>query len=46
MSLNYKYNKMVEEKKQKIEGLTENKYICTIIQITDQKEYCDIFFSA
>ena len=36
---------MIKEMKQKIQGATENKYICDTIQITSQKEFL-IFFSA
>ena len=36
---------MIKEIKQKIQGPTENKYICAMIQITSLKEYL-IFFSA
>ena len=40
MPLSYQYYNIVQEIKQKkIEGLTGNKYIWTIIQISDQKEY-------
>ena len=34
---------MIKEIKQKIQGRTENKYICATIQITSQKEFLIVF---
>ena len=36
---------MIKEMKLKIKDTTENKYICTIIQITDQKDIAMFFLT-
>ena len=43
ISLNYQYNDMIKEVKQKIQGPTKNKYTCSMIQITSQTEFFIVF---